>query len=129
MKSRSALLFVFFKTESEAFVVEESGAEQKEEEEEEEEGGCSACRGGLTLHPLLALALLFVLLLEFGYQAGVHVPGLRDGALLVLLYTGQQSDASGQRQPVTAAGKSHNRRHFVGNFFFFFCERDASKYQ
>lgn len=54
--------------------------------------------GGLTLHPLLPLALLFVLLLEFGNQARVHVPGLRNGALLVLLYTGQHTNASGQRQ-------------------------------
>lgn len=51
-------------------------------------GGRQQCLTGLTLHPLFPLALLFVLLLEFGYQARVHVPGLRYGTLLVLLYTG-----------------------------------------
>ncbi len=51
-------------------------------------GGRQQRLTGLTLHPLFPLALLFVLLLEFGYQARVHVPGLRNGTLLVLLYTG-----------------------------------------
>lgn len=51
------------------------------------EGGRQQHLTGLTLHPLFALALLFVLLLEFGYQARVHIPGL-NGTLLVLLYTG-----------------------------------------
>lgn len=41
----------------------------------------------LTLHPLFALALLPVLLLELGYETLVHVPGLRHGALFFLLYT------------------------------------------
>lgn len=44
----------------------------------------------LTLHPLLALALLLVLFLEFRDQALIHVPGLRRGALLFLLYTGEE---------------------------------------
>lgn len=72
--------------------------------------------GGLTLRPLLALALLFVLLLEFGYHARVHVPGLRDGALLVLLYTGQQHQRLG-----SAAANHKISRHsgrFVWVFFF-----------
>lgn len=51
-------------------------------------GGRQQRLTGLTLHPLFALALLFVLLLEFGYQARVHIPCLRNGTLLVLLYTG-----------------------------------------
>lgn len=51
-------------------------------------GGRQQRLAGLTLHPLFALALLFVLLLEFGYQARVHIPCLRNGTLLVLLYTG-----------------------------------------
>lgn len=94
--------FFFFSVESEAFVLRESGAERREkEEEEEDEEEAATPIGGLTLRPLLALALLFVLLLEFGYQARVHVPGLRDGALLVLLYTGQHTNASGQRQQIT----------------------------
>lgn len=113
------MIVVCFKIDSEAFVFEESGAEQKEEEEEVEEeeveGGCNACRGGLTLHPLLALALLFVLLLEFGYQAGVHVPGLRNGALLVLLYTGQQTNAD-----LGSAAASHSSQENIAVFFFLF---------
>lgn len=51
-------------------------------------GGRQQHLSGLTLHPLFPLALLFVLLLEFGYQARVHIPGLSNGTLLVLLYTG-----------------------------------------
>lgn len=61
--------FVFFLVESEAFVLKESGAERREKEEEEEEEDeeeAATPIGGLTLRPLLALALLFVLLLEFG---------------------------------------------------------------
>ena len=46
--------------------------------------------GPLTLHPLFAFALLSVLLLEFGYQALVHVPGLP-----VLLYTGRRHTTAG----------------------------------
>lgn len=53
------------------------------------EGGRQQRLTGLTLHPLFPFALLFVLLLEFGYQARVHIPGLRNGTLLVLLYTGR----------------------------------------
>lgn len=49
------------------------------------EGGRQQRLTGLTLHPLFPLAFLSVLLLEFGYQARVHVPGLRNGTLLVLL--------------------------------------------
>lgn len=55
------------------------------------EGGRQQRLTGLTLHPLFPLAFLSVLLLEFGYQARVHVPGLRNGTLLVLLYTGEQN--------------------------------------
>lgn len=55
------------------------------------EGGRQQRLTGLTLHPLFPLAFLFVLLLEFGYQARVHIPGLRNGTLLVLLYTGGQN--------------------------------------
>lgn len=51
-------------------------------------GGRQQRPTGLTLHPLFPLALLSVLLLEFGYHARVHLPGLRNGTLLVLLYTG-----------------------------------------
>ena len=53
-------------------------------------GEAAGRRQGLTLHPLFALALLSVLLLEFGYQALVHIPGLR--VLLVLVYTGKVGD-------------------------------------
>lgn len=38
----------------------------------------------LTLHPLFALALLPVLLLEFRDQALVHLPGLTHGIWLLL---------------------------------------------
>lgn len=48
------------------------------------------CLSALTLHPLFPLALLFVLLLEFVYHSRVHIPGLRNGTLLVLVYTGEQ---------------------------------------
>lgn len=42
---------------------------------------------GLTLHPLLALALLPVLLLELGNKSLVHVPGqFTQRRLLFLLY-------------------------------------------
>ena len=61
---------------------------QKSGSTERGRGGRQQRPMGLTLHPLFALALLFVLLLEFGYQARVHIPGLRNGTLLVLLYTG-----------------------------------------
>lgn len=54
---------------------------------EEGEGGRQQCLTGLTLHPLFPLALLFVLLLELGYQARVHVPGLRNGTLVIFFYT------------------------------------------
>ena len=53
-------------------------------------GEAAGRRQGLTLHPLFALALLSVLLLEFGYQALVHIPGLR--VLIVLVYTGKVGD-------------------------------------
>lgn len=52
------------------------------EDEEDDEAQTPA---GLTLHPLLALALLPVLLLELGDQSLVHVPGLTHRRL-VLLY-------------------------------------------
>lgn len=58
----------------------------------------------LTLHPLFALALLSVLLLEFRDEALVHLPGLGHGALLLLVYTGEEGDIiqsqsiSGQKQ-------------------------------
>lgn len=107
-------------------VLSESGTVQREEEEEDEEVGCNACRGGLTLYPLLALALLFVLLLEFGYQARVHVPGLGDGALLVLVYTEQQTDASGQRQHGTVPGRISQQLPLSGLFRLVFkCSRGA----
>lgn len=64
-------------------------AQEKSGSTKRGEGGRQHCPTGLTLHPLFPLALLFVLLLEFGYQARVHVPGLRNGNLLVLFYTGR----------------------------------------
>lgn len=61
---------------------------------------------GLTLHPLFPLAFLFVLLLEFGYQARVHIPGLRNGTLLVLFYTGEQNQT--ERLLRNCPGQSSN---------------------
>lgn len=52
-----------------------------------EETASERAPGRLTLHPFLALALLLVLFLEFRDQPFIHVPRLRQRALLFLLYT------------------------------------------
>lgn len=81
-KKKGKIIGFFFLVEAFFFDSEKSGSIERGR------GGRQQRLTGLTLHPLFALALLFVLLLEFGYQARVHIPCLRNGTLLVLLYTG-----------------------------------------
>lgn len=67
---------------------EDRGVKKKTKEDRGGQRKRGDLQAGLTLHPLLALALLPVLLLELRYQPLVHVPGhFSHRRLVFLLYT------------------------------------------
>lgn len=69
--------------------------------------GSEELQEGLTLHALLALALLPVLLLELSDQTLVHIPGhLRAQGLLLLL--------------CRSSGEEEEEEDIITNIFFFY---------